>query len=471
MIARSAHPSRRNHSLPMLIRAATTRLVLRSAILASLLVSTGAAPIEAQTLRQRISDLFIFGEGQEPLFLAGSGDPNNPAALQAHGMHFIPSSSAENSALISTIGDALGSSIGSIPIGSTSGSESFRFVGGVPVRSSTSAGPIFAERAQTLGKGRALVGISRTAFRFATLRGVDLHDIQLTFTHQNVDFPGCAATFNGDCTKYGIPAFENDAMDFRLSMDLDVRVTSAYVTYGVNDRVDVGLVLPIVQADFRGESFAQLQPFGGTSSAHYFSGSPTNPVLSATRQSLGSSAGLGDVALRAKVKLRETSEANVAVLLDARFPTGSEDDLLGGGKFAGRALAIIDSRFGEFSPHANVGYLHHAGERQNDAVLGTVGFDQRIRENVTLAADLVSELQVGDSKLILPGIVTYEAPFRRSLNPTNIPEMRDDIVNGSFGVKFAPARRTIIVLNTLFPLNRGGLRPNLVYTAGIEHTF
>jgi hypothetical protein len=451
-------------------RARSTAAVRSFALTAALLLALAPAS-SAQNLRQRISDLFIFGEGQEPLFLAGSGDPSNPASLQAHGMHFIPSSSAENSALIATIGDALGSSIGSIPIGSTSGSESFHFVGGVPVRSSTSAGPIFAERAQTLGTGRALVGISRTAFRFATLRGVDMKDIQLTFTHQNVDFAGCDALFNGDCTKYGVPSFENDEMNFRLSMDLDVRVTSAYVTYGVNDRFDVGLVLPIVQADFRGESFAQLVPFGGTTSAHFFAGTSANPVLTASRQSLGSSAGLGDVALRAKVNLRETADASVAVLLDARFPTGSEEDLLGGGKFAGRALAIIDSRLGDFSPHANVGYLHHAGDRQNDAVLATLGFDQRIRETVTLAADLVSELQVGDSKLILPGTVTYEAPFRRTLNPTNIPEMRDDIVNGSFGVKVAPARRTIIVLNTLFPLNRGGLRPNLVYTAGIEHTF
>jgi hypothetical protein len=455
----------------MLSRTATTRVVLRFVVLLASLLVAIATPAEAQNLRQRISDLFIFGEGQEPLFLAGSGDPNNPLPLQAHGMHFIPSSSAENSALISAIGDALGSSIGSIPIGSTSGSESFHFVGGVPVRTSTSAGPIFAERAQTLGKGRALVGISRTAFRFATLRGVDLHDIQLTFTHQNVDFPGCAAAFAGDCTKYGVPAFENDVMDFRLSMDLDVRVTSAYVTYGVNDHVDLGLVIPIVQADFRGESFAQLSPFGGTTSAHYFSGTSANPVLSASRQSLGSSAGLGDVALRAKVSFRETPEASVAMLFDARFPSGSEGDLLGGGKFAGRALAIIDSRLGDFSPHANVGYLHHAGDRQNDAVLATLGFDHRLRENVTLAADLVSELQVGDSKLILPGTVTYEAPFRRTLNPTNIPMMRDDVVNGSFGVKFSPARRSIIVLNTLFPLNRGGLRASLVFSAGVVHTF
>ena len=429
------------------------------------------SPVNAQHLRDRISDLFIFGSGQDPLFLAGSADPNNPASLQAHGLHFIPSSNAENASLISFITDALGASVANIPIGSTSGGETFRFEGGVPVRTSTSAGPIFAERAQTLGRGRVLAGISRTGFRFATLRGVDMHDIGLTFTHQNTDFEGCDAQFGGDCSLYGVPVLENDAMDFHLSMDLRVQVTSVYVTYGLTDRFDFGLVVPIVQADFRGSSEAEIRPFGGTTAAHYFAGTPDNPVLSASRQSLGSSGGLGDVALRAKVNLRETTNASFAFLVDGRFPTGSQKDLLGSGKFAGRALMIFNTRMGDFSPHLNAGYLHHAGTQQNDAVLGTIGFDDRMAENVTLAADLVTELQVGDSKLHLPGVVTYDAPFRRTLTPTNIPEIRDDIVNGSFGFKFTPAHNTTGVLNALFPLNRGGLRANLVYTAGIEYTF
>jgi len=456
----------------MLARGEKLKTIFRCLIaLTVVAISILPSHSSAQALRDRISDLFIFGPGQAPLFLAGSGDPNNPASLQAHGLHFIPSSNAENASLIAFITDALGASVANIPIGSTSGGETFRFEGGVPVRTSTSAGPIFAERAQTLGRGRVLAGISRTGFRFATLRGVDMGNIDLTFTHQNVDFPGCDTQFGGDCSLYGVPVLENDAMDFHLSMDLDVRVTSMYITYGISDRFDLGLVVPIVQAEFRGESDAQIRPFGGTTAAHYFAGTADNPVLTAHRQSLGSAAGLGDVALRAKLNLRETPDASFAFLVDGRFPTGSEKDLLGSGKFAGRALVILNSRIGDFSPHVNAGYLHHAGTQQNDAVLGTVGFDDRMAENVTLAADLVTELQVGDSKLHLPGLVTYDSPFRRTLTPTNIPEIRDDIVNGSFGVKVTPARNTTLVLNTLFPLNRGGLRPNLVYTAGIEYTF
>jgi len=455
----------------MRIRAKRVSNNLKLLSLASAASIAMSIPASAQGLRDKISDLFIFGPGQEPLFLAGSADPNNPASLQAHGLHFIPSSAAENGSIISFITDALGASVANIPIGSTSGGVTFRFEGGVPVPTSTSAGPIFAERAQTLGRGRILAGISRTGFRFATLRGVDMDNIGLVFTHQNVDFEGCDAQFGGDCTLYGIPVLENDAIDFHLSMDLNVRVTSMYLTYGMTDRFDLGLVVPIVQADFRGESDAQIRPFGGTTAAHYFAGTSTNPVLSAHRQSLGSAAGLGDVALRAKINFRQTPGSSFAFLVDGRFPTGSPKDLLGSGKFAGRALAIFNSRFGDFSPHLNAGYLYHAGTQQNDAVLGTVGFDNRLGESVTLAADLVTELQVGDSKLHLPPLVAYESPFRRTLNPTNIPDIRDDIVNGSFGVKLIPARNTTLVLNSLFPLNRGGLRANLVYTAGIEYTF
>lgn len=434
-------------------------------------IVAGPAGASAQGLRDRITDLFIFGPGQDPLFLAGSGSASNPISLQAHGSHFIPSASAGNFAVIEFITDALSANVSNMPIGSTSGSETFRFVGGVPVRTSTSAGPIFAERPQTLGKGRILAGANRSGFRFSTLRGVDMRDINLTFTHQNVDFPGCSTAFNGDCSKYGVPVFENDRIDFKLSLDLDVRVTSMYATYGLTDRFDVGIVIPVVQAQLRGTSDAQIQPFGGTTSNHFFSGTPENPVLTASRTSEGSATGLGDVALRLKTNFAQTPKNSAAFLLDVRFPTGSEKDLLGSGNLSARGLAVLASSFGDFSPHANLGYLIRSGGSQNDAMLGTVGFDQRMSESVTLAADLVSELQVGDSKLNLPGPVTYDLPFKRSINVTDIPDERDDIVNGSFGFKLVPKKNTVIVLNALFPLNRGGLRADMIYTAGLEYNF
>ena len=430
------------------------------------------ASAQAQGLRDKISALFIFGPGQDPLFLAGSADPDNPASIQAHGTHFIPASAAENASVIGFITDAISANVGNVPIGSTSGGETFRFVGGVPVKTSTSTGPIFGERAQTLGRGRVLAGLSRTGFHFTTLRGVDLNNIPLTFTHQNVDFEGCdAANGGGDCSRMGIPNLENDVIQFRLSLDLDVRVTSFYLTYGITDRIDVGAVVPLVSTTLRGESEAQVQPFGGPTAAHFFAGTASNPVLSATRTSDGSSFGLGDVAVRVKASLHESPRASLALLGDARFPTGAAADLLGSGTFAARALAIVSSRIGDFSPHANVGYLYRAGEQQNDAVLGTLGFDDRLFPKLTLAADVISELQVGQSHLKLPAPVTYDAPFHRVVRTTEIPDMRDDVINGSFGVKIGSGRGATGILNALFPLDRGGLRPDIIYTAGLEYSF
>ena len=70
----------------------------------------------------------------------------------------------------------------------------------------------------------------------------DLHGIDLIFTHENVDFAGCDTTQGGkSCAQMGVPMLENDVMQFHLSMDIDVKVTSIYATYGLTDRIDFGI--------------------------------------------------------------------------------------------------------------------------------------------------------------------------------------------------------------------------------------
>ncbi|HEX5438566.1 MAG TPA: transporter [Gemmatimonadaceae bacterium] len=430
-----------------------------------------AAPLHAQGLREKLSGLFIFGPGEDPLFLAGSGDPNNPSSLRVHGSHFIPAAVSSNGTMIAFLTDAIGANVAQIPVSATSSGETFRFQGGVPVRTSRSPGPVFGERAQTLGRGRILVGANRTGIDFRTLRGVDLHNIELTFTHENVDFPGCDSVAHGDCSLMGIPSVENDIMPFHLSLDVNLAVTSFFVTYGLFDHVDIGVVLPIVATSLRGESIAQIIPFGGPTAAHFFGGTPEHPVLSASRFEEGSATGLGDVAVRVKVSARESGPVAVAVLGDVRFPTGSTDDLLGSGIFQARGLGIFSAQFGAFSPHVNFGYLVRGGSVQNDAVLATVGFDHLMAPWATLAADVISELQVGSNKLRLPGQVIIQAPFQRTVDPTTIPDTRDDIVNGSLGMKFTATSGLTLVANAAWPLNRGGLRPDIMWTLGLEYNF
>ena len=58
------------------------------------------------------------------------------------------------------------------------------------------------------------MGIGRNTFHFTSLRGVPLQDIELIFTHENVNFAGCDSIQGGPCAKMGIPNLENDIMQF-----------------------------------------------------------------------------------------------------------------------------------------------------------------------------------------------------------------------------------------------------------------
>jgi hypothetical protein len=419
-------------------------------------------PVAAQGLRDKISELFVFAPGQQPLFLGGTG---------VHENHFITSASTQNGILISFLGNAIGTNVAGIPVSATSGGSTFRFEGGAPVRTSLSPGPVFAERALTLGRGRVFVGANINRLHFESLRGVRLDDIRLNFVHQNVDSPACDSIEGRDCAPYGIPRLENDVIALRLALDIDMTVTSFYISYGLLDRVDIGVALPIVSTALLGTSDAQIISFAESTAAHFFGGTPSNPQLATSRSVAGSARGIGDIAVRVKVNLTQSDRTSFAVLGDARFPTGSAEDLLGSGHFSARGVGILSARFGAFSPHANVGVLLRSSDSLSNAVLATVGFDHLMAPWATMAVDVVSELQVGASKVQLPGTVTYEVPFTRTVEPTNIPNQRDDLINASFGFKFLTGSGITIVANTLWPLNRGGLRPNVLWTAGLDYNF
>ncbi len=427
--------------------------------------------LRAQALGDRINDLFIFGEGDEALFLGGSAAADNPQ-IQVHGDHFGPSAVGGNATIISFLTNSIGSNVANVPVSASSGGETFRFEGATPVHTSISAGPIYAERAQTLGSGRLFMSLSRTGLHYETLRGVPMDALELAFTHANVDFPNCDAIFGGDCSLYGIPTFENEVIDFRLGLDVNVDVTAFALTYGVNDRIDFGVVLPVVKTSLRGTSTATIVPFGVDGPPpHFFAGTEDDPVLTASRFVEGTSSGLGDVSARVKVNLREASPVSLAILAEGRFPTGSEEDLRGSGAVALRGLGIVSARLGDFSPHANIGYQYRGRELDPDVFLMTAGFDQLLSSWATLAADVISEFPIGTSEIPVPKDAVLEEPFRRTIRTSSIPERRDDIINASLGLKLTIPRAVTFVANSAFPLNRGGMRPDVLWTVGAEYTF
>ena len=301
-----------------------------------------------------------------------------------------------------------------------------------------------------------------SSIRFNTLRGIPLNSLDFNFTHQDINPPS-----------EGSPAFENEFITVRTSLEVNVLATIAFATYGLTDRIDVSVAVPYVSNSIDGHSFGQIVPFG-PNPAHYFAGTAAAPILSATADVDGSASGIGDIALRAKVNLSKggaQTRTGFALLGDVRLPTGNEDDFLGSGSTSARILGIISARYGDFAPHANAGVAIRSSEDQQDAILATAGFDQLLVPWATFAFDVISEWQLGDQKFALPAPVQITIPFNRTIYPSNIPDRRDDLLNASVGAKFATKNGLTFILNALLPLNRGGLRASTLWTLGLEYGF
>ncbi len=427
-----------------------------------------AGSLQAQSLRDVFDELFVFGNGSDQLFLAGSA---GLATTQIHGDHFIPSQSAGNGALLGFLTSSLAVNVSSFPLPSTVSSETFRFVDGVPTPTSNSFGPITAERAQTVGRGRFNAGVNYSRIPFNSLRGVDLRALELTFTHVDVDFDGCDEAAGGDCTEFGIPQVENDVIDLSLDIGLEAEIFAFFGTFGLTDRVDLSFAIPIVSLSLEGNSRASVDASTTDQALHFFGGTPENPVLDARSAVRGSASGLGDVAVRLKARVTDNPIWNVGVLGEMRIPTGREEDFLGTGDLNTKGVLIVSGLYEEFSPHLNLGFEFRGSDLDQNELEVVLGFDHLLASWATVAVDLLGAFKMGESVLAFPEPIQITSPFPRTVRRTNIPDRQDDIIDGSFGFKFRTGGGLVLVSNFLVALNDGGLRSRVTSTFGLEFLF
>lgn len=425
---------------------------MRRLMMVSSLMLLTAAPAHGQSagLRDRLSALFTFGTCGQPLCL----DLNN-----THGDHFLPAATQGNATVLGFVTEAMAKSASNIPISATSSGATYSIVDGLPVKTSTSSGPVFAERPQTLGRRRFFMGMNVSNMQFSTLNGVPLDNLQLNFSHQDVGTPGA-----------GDPDFENDVIRTQLALKLDLTVASIFATYGVTDFIDIGVALPLIRVSLDGSTVAQIDPFG-PNPVHYFGGTSANPILRAAASVRESAAGIGDVVGRMKINLGQGRRYGGALLTEVRLPTGDEENLLGAGSTSARAVGVVGAQFGSFSLHSNAGYLLRTGALQNDAALATIGFDNLMTPRSTLAFSLISEWRVGEPKLLLPAPINIQFPFPRRIESTSIPTRREDRLDASLGLKLSLRGGSVLVLNGVVPLKKAGIQPSFFWTTGLEISF
>lgn len=416
------------------------------------------ASVSAQTLSEEING--IFGQVLD-INLAGPG---------AHGNHFLPSNVSTSGKVISALGNLISTSASQFPLSSTSVGLTFDLSSGVPVATRTSAGPIFGERGQTLGKGRMNIGMNYSSLDLAKVRGLRTEDIRFTFLHQDIGTVGI----------YGDDPNEHDYIELDMHLDLDARVIAFYGTYGLSDRLDVGVAIPLVTVSVKADPFARMNSYtySTTGSAnHYFSGTSLAPVLTLNVPGVDESrTGIGDIALRAKWHAYRGERHDVGMLFEARLATGDEENFLGQGAASYKAVAIVSTTAGSFSPYANLGYDIRTSDVARNRLEMAFGYDQKLSDRFTMAVEWKGEFEMGEqvSELDFPEdvlVMSEQNPtvVASVIRPTNIPAYDNDhATNASFGVKWTPSPKFLGYLNFILPTNTGGLRSNVVTTFGLE---
>ncbi|MGH9335474.1 MAG: hypothetical protein ACRD21_17190, partial [Vicinamibacteria bacterium] len=255
---------------------------------------------------------------------------------QTHSAHFNSAFQAE----FTQFGVALTSQLASVPLPSPASGFTYEFDSdlGVFERTSQSFGPILAERSETIGGGRFTFGFTFQNFTFDTIEGLDVDNVPAVFTHDSAELRGG----------------REDLVTTVNSIDAQVNQFTAFISYGLTDRLDLSLAIPVVSTDLTVISAATVRRIGTADpQVHFFRDLNDNIGDHRTFTAFGSASGLGDLTLRLKGRLG----GSAALGMDVRVPTGDEENLLGVGAPGVRPFVVLSRSSRAFSPHLNVGYL------------------------------------------------------------------------------------------------------------------
>lgn len=439
--------------------------VVAGSVLAAALGLAAAGPAAGQSLSELMSDLFVFGDCAVAFCLDHQFDETGDV-LTEHGRHYLLDGVERNASLLRFVQDGVAGVAASLPASAMTGGRIWSDGG-----ERSSLGPIFAERAETLGAGRFFLGLEASGLRVTNFSGSPSDALVLNFFHEDSDVA------IGPDPPLGVPLWERDVFQVRTVIDMDLVVATAVLSAGLTSFLDIGVAVPVVRTRFKGEAQAQILPFD-PSYQHRFGGTDLDPVLQASNSVSGSATGVGDISARLKINLTggtprdgAPSTVGVALLGDVTFPTGDEEDLLGTGEGRGRALAIFSGRWGGFSPHLNAGYLLREGNLSNDAVLGTIGFDAQATSGITVAADFITQWELDGPANPLPGPVTFAGPGAFTVEPSSVPDRDRYLMDLAIGLKFEVGSDMVLVTNALVPVHGIGLRPDVLWTLGLQGTF
>jgi hypothetical protein len=285
----------------------------------------------------------------------------------SHAAHFSPLEGNDVTnpvvGIVQSFNSQMATQFSTFPLGSSTGGLTYVFDESVGTfrRGSSSFGPLFAERALTIGRRKLSAGFNYQRTSYSTFEGQTLDDGSIKFylRHQDCCTAGPQPTLpNG--TRLN-PPFEGDVIEAALSLDATTHTTAVFATYGVTDRWDVGLAVPFVRVNLDASVQARVVRLVTSTNPDIHTFQIGNAAATRTVQRSGHAGGLGDMVLRSKYHFLRAQGGGLAAGVDVRLPTGDEDELLGAGGAQVKFLLVASTERGRFGQHVNIGYTAAEG--------------------------------------------------------------------------------------------------------------
>lgn len=318
--------------------------------------------------------------------------------------------------------------------------------------------PIYTESSATVGKGQFLVGTNFSYFNLSKVRGEDVSDLAFAFAQ------------NGG----------GDVVEVTMPFNLDASVFTLYGTYGLTNRLDIGIALPIVNLEISNNVETTFSVRGNNSGCRYGASLTCNPSnassdegrqvtlpLSQFQDQLSSSETyLNTLSIRAKYRFPTSiTYGSMAAVVDVRLPVGrNEDNILGAGQFGTRLLIIGEyDQFNTFKPYVNFGAQFWNGDDSNSLKFAT-GFTQQLASKLFFAFDMLGELELEDPVFLnaIDNEITED-----DLATSTIPSFsRDHTLNAGLGLQIAFTPTFQVYGSALFALANRGIQSTVAPTVG-----
>ena len=330
---------------------------------------------------------------------------------------------------------------GSFPVTGTSAPYVYRFDSTTDSfeRVDTPLGPIFSERAQTVGAHRLSVALN---YLFVDYNSINGHSLDSLVSHD----PRTPGPYLGSCP----PGFCEPVFG-QARLDLEAQIIALSATYGLTPDLDVNVFLPVVYTALRADTtFVAPDPRAPPD--------PRFPQFSIGGTARQSATGVGDLLLRLKYVFSRNAPVDLAGGVSVSMPTGERANFQGtGDTLIGTSVFASRTYVDRIEPHLNLSFVLDADKFDRSQVRYSAGADVRILDWLTLNNDFL-----GRSDVTQPDSVDQ---------PVFLQIKRSDVFQYSTGIKVAPLRHVVLFFNALLPLNDDGVRADQVLAAGIEGVF